>query len=615
MTCSSNTICRPEFVRRIALSLLFAALAAPLLAVPEAAQADLEKARAALLRGDGIAAEADLQRAMASGASKPDVAADMGEALIQQNQRGKAREWLTTGQFDPAQAGRGWRLLGMLERLDGDLAASGKAYDRAMALTPNDPQMWVEIGRLRYQGGEHLLALEAANHALEAGPDHPRALEFKAQLVRDAEGDAAALPLFERALSTSPNDLLLLGGYAASLGELSRGNEMLVVARKMIAIDPRHPQAFFLQAVLAARAGNVDLARAMMNRTGDRLAGVPAAMLLNGALELESGNANAASQHLTKLADLQPGNPRVQALLARALYEAGDFQQLYGRFGALAERADASPYLLGILGRALENQGDRAAAAPLLDRAAGAAAPDLMPGFERDGPGALAPRWSANQVSPGLTASYVRSLLGAGDNAAARRVASRFLELRPGSAEALGLDGDVALQLGQAEPALERYAASAKVRFNDQLALRWAIALERAGRGDQAPAFVANYLTLYPASRIMTRVAANQALAAKDWPRARLLLENLRWRGGNRDAGLLADLSLAQLRSGDAEAALLSAERAWQIAPASPFSALTRALALSALGRDPVLARQLVDQLSKTAPRNPLLAEARSKLR
>lgn len=602
-------------MRRIILSFALAAAAVPLLAAPQAARDDLDKARAALLRGDGIAAEADLRRALSAGASKPEVAADMGEAFIQQGQRAKAREWLAPGQFDTEQAGRGWRLLGMLERLDGDLAASGRAYDRALALTPNDPQMWVEIGRLRYQGGEHVLAFDAADRALAAGPDQPRALEFKAQLVRDAEGDAAALALFEKALASSPNDLLLLAGYAASLGELGRGGDMLVVTRKMIAIDPRAPQAFYLQAVLAARAGNTDLARTMLNRTGDKLADVPAAILLNGALELEAGNANAAAQHLIRLVNLQPGNQRAQALLARALYEAGDYQQLFNRFGPLAGRADASPYLLGILGRALENMGDRAGAAPLLDRAAGAAGPELMPAFERDIPGVLAPRWTADQANAGLTAGYIRSLLNAGDREGARRVAERLLELRPGSAEALGFAGDIDLLMGRGAPALERYDVSAKVRFNDHLALRFAMALESAGRGGQTQALVGRYLAAYPASRLITRIAANQALAAKDWPRARLLLENLRRRGGNRDAGLLADLSLAQLRSGDAEAALQSAERAWQIAPASPFSALTRALALSALDRNRASARQLVEQVAKTAPRNPLLAEARRKLR
>lgn len=602
-------------MRRIALALVLVALAAPSLAVPEAAQADLTKARAALLRGDGIAAEADLQRALASGANKRDVAADMGEALIQQGERQKAREWLSSGQFDPEQAGRGWRLLGMLERLDGDLAASGKAYDEALRLTPNDPQMWVEIGRLRYQGGEHLLAIEAADRALAAGPDHPRALEFKAQLVRDAEGDAAALPLYEKALGSSPKDLLLLGGYAASLGELGRGTEMLVVTRKMIAIDPRHPQAFYLQAVLAARAGNTDLARAMLNRTGDQLDKIPAKLLLSGALELEAGNANAAAQQLTKLVDLQPANQRAADLFARALYEAGDYQQLFAQFGAQAGRADASPYLLGILGRALEAQGDRIAAAPLLDRAAGAGAPELMPAFERDAPADLVAGWSANQVNPGLAARYVRSLLLAGDRAGARRVAARYVELRPSSSEALGLIGDTDLLAGQGGAAIERYALSAKVRSNDQLALRWAIALERAGRGNQIASMVSRYLGLFPGSRLMARIAGNQALAAQDWPRARSMFENLVLRGGNRDAGLLADLSIAQLRSGDTKAALFSAERAHQIAPASPFAALARAMALSALGQDRDLARQLVDQVAKTAPNNPLLAEARRNLR
>ena len=57
-------------MRRIVLTIALAALASPLLALPEAAKDDLDKARAALLRGDGIAAEADLRRALADGASK-----------------------------------------------------------------------------------------------------------------------------------------------------------------------------------------------------------------------------------------------------------------------------------------------------------------------------------------------------------------------------------------------------------------------------------------------------------------------------------------------------------------------------------------------------------------
>lgn len=602
-------------MRRLVLALaLLAATSAPLGAVPDAAQGDLERARAALARGDGIAAEADLRRAAAAGAERRDLAADMGEALIQQGERRKAREWLQGGEFAKGQEARGWRLLALLERLDGNLPAAGQALDRALATGAKDPLLWVEIGRLRYQGGEHLLAAEAADRALAESPDDPRALEFKAQLLRDTRGDAAAIALLERALAAAPDDLLLLGGYAASLGEQGRAGEMLAVARKMLALDPDNAQAFFLQAVLAARAGKTDLARAMLNRVGRKLDGVPAALLLHGVLELEAGNANVAAQYLLRLADRQGANQRAQMLLARALYQSGDYQQLFARFGPVAARGDAPPYLLGLLGRAREEQGDRAGAADLLNRAANAPPPQVLPQFEATPPGVLAPRFAEAPGAPGVAVPYVRSLLAAGNLPGAGAAAARFLERRPGSVEALGVLGDVEVLGGQGGAALRHYEAAAGIRFPDRLALRYAIALEGAGRAGQVPGVVGQYLAMVPGSRLMARISANLALSAKDWPRARLLLESLRLRGGGRDARLLADLSLAQLRSGDTQAALASAEQAWRLAPASPFAVQARALALAHAGRDPDLARQLIEQARRTGGDNPLLAEARKKL-
>ncbi|HCF25384.1 MULTISPECIES: tetratricopeptide repeat protein [unclassified Novosphingobium] len=600
---------------RLTLPLVLALLATPLLAMPDDARTSLDKARAALARGDGIAAEADLQRALAAGARKPELAADMGEALIQQGEGGKARAWLAPGQFDKGEEARGWRLLALLERLDGNLPAAGRALDRALVAAPRDPLVWVEVGRLRYQGGEQLQAFEAADRAVAAGPNNPRALELKAQLVRDSLGDGAALPIFEQALAGAPGDIALLGGYAASLGELGRASEMLAVIRKMLSLDPDNGQAFYLQAVLAARAGNVDLARAMLNRAGERIDGMPAAALLQGMMELEAGNANAAVQHLIPLANGQPANPRVQLLLARALYEAGDHQQLVARFGALAARGDASPYLLQILGQSYEEQGDRAAAGPLLDRAAAANPPAVLPIFEPSPPGVLAPRWNEAQSSAGITAAYLRSLLGAGDQAGAVRVAGRLLELRGGSAQAHGLMGDVELAAGRADSALRHYDAAARVRLTESLALRSAIALEQLGQGGKVPALVVRYLGLYPQSRLMLRIDANLAIAKGDWARARLLLENLRLRGANRDARLLASLSLAQLRSGDAAAALATADRAWSLAPASGYVAAVRALTLAHVGSDPATARQLIAQAGRTGGDPKVLDEARRKLR
>jgi len=570
-----------------------AVLAAPLAALPTGAGERIKAAAAALEKGDGIAAEAELDRALEGGAARTDVAAAMGEALIAQGQLVRAREWLAPGRFTPATEAYGWRMTGLLEQREGNLAAAGRAYDRALALSPKDPQLWVDIGRMRYAGGEQIQAIEAANYALELGPDHPRALELRAQLLRDAGDQVGALALFDRALETAPDDLDLLAGQAATLGEMGRATEMLEVVRRMTELAPRHPQALYLQAVLAARAGKVDLARAILVRLGDRLAEVPSAMLLSAVLELEAGNAHVAADQLEELAERQPANPRVQMVLARALYQAGEHGRLFARFAPLAARPDAPAYLLDLLGRAYEEKGDRAAAAPLLGRAAAAAPRPVMPIAGEGGAGPV---------------PSVRALLLAGNTAQARQVAQRFLTSRPGSYEALYLAGDTDLAAGQAAQALPRYQAASLVRFPDSLLLRISLAYERTGQVQASRQLVGRYLLAMPQSPLAARIAAGQSAFARDWDQARILLESLRRRGGNRDVRLLADLSFAQLRGGDAAAASESAARAWSLQPASPVAAQAWAMALAESGQDKALASQLIEQARRSGGDNPLLA-------
>lgn len=604
--------------RRLLFGLVLAAVlagaAAPLVAMPDGAQGAMKAAGAALLKGDGIAGEAELNKALAAGATRTDVAARMGEALIQQGEYRRAREWLGPGQFAPGEEAHGWRMRGLLEQADGNLAAAGQAFDQALKLTPKDPLLWVNIGRLRYQGGEHIQAIEASERALAAGPDNPRALEFRAQLLRDSSGWAAALPLYEKALEASPNDLSLLGGYAATLGELGRAGDMLTQTRKMIGIAPRHPYAWYLQAVLAARAGKLELARRLLAHTGTRLKDVPAAMMLQGMLELEAGNANLAADLLERLADRQGANWRVQLLLARALYESEDFSKLHSRFDGLAARADAPSYLLELIGRAYEEAGDRTAAAPFLDRAAAASGPALMPIFEPNPVGVLAARWNDAPGVPGTAVPYVRSLLAAGNVPGAQGVVQKFRQMYPGSADALVLWGDVALAAKEPGAALDAYRLSARVRFPDLLLLRIGEALGQAGRGGDTVPLVGGYLAAYPASTLAARIAATQRAYGNDWPGARLILENLRRRGGGRDARLLADLSLAQLRSGDGAAAVDTAEAAYALQPASSVAAQALGMALAATGGDNGRARALLDKARAIGGDNPLLAEARKQL-
>lgn len=545
-------------------------LTSPLGARPEAVDAALSAAADAAAQGQGIKVEAELRKALSAGASRSDVAARMGEAYLLQGDLRNAREWLEPAQFSKSDEALGWRMTGRLLRLEGKLPEAGRAFDRVLALTPNDPLLWVDIARLRYVGSEHLLAIAAAERALQAGPDNPRAIELRAQLLNDSVGPVAAIPLFERGLEVAPDDLPLLIGYAGALGEAGRAVDMLAVVRRITELDPRSPLPYYFQAVLAARAGQIDLARNLLNRNGNRLSEVPAAQLLQAALELEAGNSAMAVDMLERLDRRQPFNTRVQLLFARALLAVEDHVRLRQRFGPLVARPDASPYLLTVLGRSYEHAGDRAAAAALLDRAANAGA---LP---------FAARERAN------------------------------VPARPGSFEGFVLAGDSALLRRANGDALAAYSQAAQVRYPEWLMLRAAYA---TGNPAQGALLAERYLAAYPASLLAPRLVAGGAAQAGGWDRARLLLDNADLRLGHGDARLLADLSLAQLRSGDAEAALASADKAYRLQRASPVAALAKGMALAKLGRDPKQAKALLDKAERIGGSNPLLKEARAQLR
>ena len=92
--------------------------------------------------------------------------------------------------------------------------------------------------------------------------------------------------------------------------------------------------------------------------------------------------------------------------------------------------AQSEPVVRGLLGRALEDRGDRLGAAVLLDRAAQAANPGVLPIGAGGTAGELTARWSANPAAQGAVVPYVRSQLIAGNLPGAASAARR---LRPRS--------------------------------------------------------------------------------------------------------------------------------------------------------------------------------------
>ncbi len=527
-----------------------ALFAGPLAAAP--GEAALAEAADALERGNGVAAEVAAKRALAEGATRADVAAFVGEGELMQGDLADARTWLGGQEFSPSTRPQGLQALARLEIVEGNLGEAAALFDTIIAEGGESALLWVDIGRLRYRAGQHHLALEAARKAVELGPQEARALEFLAQLVRDSEGVGAALPLFRRALEGSPDDLGLMQQYAATLGDAGEHAAMLAVVRALLEDHPDDPFAFYLQSVLAARAGQDDLARRLWWRTEGQFDETAAGLTVTGVLEYRSGNPGFAVEVFDKLRRMQPFNDTALLMYARALVANGEANVAIALIGPQAQRPDASPYMLVLAGRAHEQLGQRAEAAEFLDRAAmlSVAPSQPLPAFlPRDGSGRV--------FDPENPLLQLRQMLAEGQAAQAQARVSGLLQQFAGSADLEVVAGDVHLVAGDAAAALALYRQAAKVRRDWPLVQRMVAALTALGSPDAARAEVADYLAGNPRQQPAAALLGRMQREAGNPARATVLLRQAAGLGpGGRDALLLADLAEMEAVIGNGEQAM-----------------------------------------------------------
>ncbi|MDZ4307745.1 tetratricopeptide repeat protein [Allopontixanthobacter sp.] len=591
--------CRPEartVLRTIggglgAILLLLAACSEPL---PEAAP--IERAQQALAAQDGLGAEIILREMLAGGTPEMEIAAYLGEAELQQGQIAEARRWLESSSFTPATAGRGFHMLGRARMREGNLPEAGMAFDRALEFIPESPDLWVDIGRLRYLGGEHRQAVDASIRAAELGPQNVAALQFRAQLVRDAAGPEAALPWYEAALESNRDNLALMGDYAATLGELGQLKDMLVVVRRMIELDEENSQAFYLQAVLAARGGRFDLARNLLDRSGSLQRETPAAMLLSGIIDLETGNHASASQMFDRLERMQPDNARIRLLAARSLALGGKHRELVHRFEDRAGQPGAPPYLTTLVGRSYEVLGERAKAALYLDLAARSTATGLRPlpsATSLDVALARGPKTGPD------AAALVRALLGAGQPAAAIDNAEAFLRLAPGSGDAAALAGDAYIFAGQGRKAAEYYANAAEIRQFWPLARRMVAAELAAGRRQSALTLLEYQLAKNSANTEAAVMLARAELQSGNAAKAGLLLDLAIANGAARDPQVWMLRAETALALDDAETAREAAIRAYSLQRMNPEATGLLARILTQTGGSDAQAQALAHKAAR----------------
>jgi cellulose synthase operon protein C len=567
------------------------------------------QAEVALELFDPVAARAAIDKATALGVSEADTAHLSGHAHWLMGDFEFARNLLASKTIASKHRPYADRILGRVYIDMGDTIAAEQVFNRALKQSPNDSKLWTEIARFRLvianQGG----AIDAADYALKLDPNNLRALELRGRLVRSQFGVVAALPWFERALQVSPNDVPVLEEYGATLGEAGRYADMLAQARKIVSLDSNNARAYYMQSVIAARAGNYDLARRLIPRLGGDFGDLPGPVLLSAIVEFEAGNWNIAVDHFEKLVEMQPSNVKLRTLLARALHKAGEHRGAWDAIAPIVDRPDADGYTVMLGARILEALGERAPAAGRLDRAVYPNAVASKPLPERQslaGAASEAQRYprNANAVIP-----YIRLLLTNGDTATARRQANQLLEGNAGVVAAQLVSGDVEMAAGNVSGAIAAYERARKIAFASPTMLRLVAAYRSAGNNAAASKTISDFLNFNPDSLAGQRLWAFDLLDRGQWPDAIVWLQRARVRLGYNDAILNANIARAFAGDKKWDDAVREAKLAYRVHPANVMTTHVYGKILLTSGKDAKGAYNLLRKANKLAPDNKEIAK------
>lgn len=568
-------------------------------AAPGNGRAQAELARTYLLLGEGVPAQGALDRAAQAGVASARLHHLRAAALLLQDDPdgaiAEARQ--ARGAFVPYAR----RIYARALAAKSDNAGAIRVLVAATRLDPRDAAAWSDLGRLRLNAGDIGGASVAAQRAAQLDRTDLAALTLLGEVVRSQYGLTAALPWFEAALKRDAFFHPALIEYAGTLGDIGRYGDSLRAARAALQSRPNSPQALYLMAVIAARAGDRPLARDLLDHTGGALDGLPGGLLLSGGLDYAAGDYEQAVVKWRALLGRQPMNLAARRLLGAALLRSGDARGTLAVLRPIALRADADSYTLALVGRAFEATGERGWAAPFLDRAARPQAREARPFGQDDDTSVLAVAVNDAPDDPGVAVSYLRGLLERGDGTAALAAAQRLAAATPGAPVAQLLVGDILATNGRFAAAAQSYARAAQLAFDTPTLLRLVEAWSASGDAKRATDALALFLAQNPSEPDARRLLANGQLASGEFNAAVDTLEGLRADLGSHDAVLLAQLAYAYTGAGDPAAALRYARAAYALQPMSAGVCDAYGWALYERG-DTAAALQLLAKAARIAP-------------
>jgi len=133
-------------------------------------------------------------------------------------------------------------LFGILNALRRDFPKALKSLDRALTLSPHNPDLYVDKGKILNETNRLEDALLCLDKALAINERHPIALDLKASILLLLKRPADALEILDRLLQIAPSHSRTLNNRGLALTELNRYDNAIESFRLAAASDSKNPE-------------------------------------------------------------------------------------------------------------------------------------------------------------------------------------------------------------------------------------------------------------------------------------------------------------------------------------------------------------------------------------
>ena len=253
----------------------------------------------------------------------------------------------------------------------GNTKQAEESFLAAGVLLPADPRPLLGRANILLSKGKREKANKVLEQAVAVAPDDFDVWIFKALLHRDAHEYTAAVPAFERALELRPTSGRALTARAAMWMDLGRVAQAQEDLEKATELEVDTLETIYLRTLLLFRDGKQDEARAVLRESADKIrsitedarAKLPHTSLMLGIVAYFNGNNSEAVEHFRVFLAKSPDHAGAKRYLAATYLALGEWDELIKvyRPSPLSEPPN-EPMALSLLAEAYRAQGNFAAA-------------------------------------------------------------------------------------------------------------------------------------------------------------------------------------------------------------------------------------------------------------